>query len=1315
MQDHDGFIWIATTKGLFRYDGYTLHIYRDNPLDRGSIGDNYIRALTEDENGVLWIGTHNSGLARYDRYQDIFIHFRHDPGNRIGLADNTINDLLIDSRGWLWIATANGLDCLDSRTGVFRNYRTSKENSDGFINDFVRCVEEDKQGMIWIGTEGKGLYRVNPHTGEYIQLLAQPDQEDSFIDDRTRTIARGEDGFLWFSTFDDPRLFRLDPITLQIKPFELTSTATNAYRPTVIKTDRKGGLWIGTHNMGLLHFWPESGRLMEFQHDPARLSSLPSNNILALWLDNTGILWIGHVGVGLSQLLTHTNNFEILPLTSPRSSNSPLLYAQCVLEDRRGNLWIGSWRNGVHKYNPDSGETTIFRHQPDNSQSLASDMVWDILEDRQGFIWFATHNGLQRFDPKSGTLLTYGQESGLRHTAIRSLLEDHTGRLWVGTFGGLHRLDAETETINFIDSFSENSSVIITEIFEDSQKGIWVAIHGAGIFYLDHKADNWIHFRKKNKGFKELSANIVRKVIEDTKGRIWLGTEGGGLNLFQPHPDGGDSSTFKHWRPYNSALPDENVFNLSVDKHNLLWLSTDLGLFSFNPKNQEVKPYALPGKTKGLNVKTRLGLSNAFYAGNTQYIYRFYPDSIQQNKHIPPVFITEFHINGRPIPVQGTFGDSLPHSFRLRQSILYTSALELAHWQNDLAFVFSALNYIEPGNNSYRYMMQGYDDHWNETGASNRHIRYTNLAPGQYTFHVMAANNEGFWNTEGKKISIRIYPPWWRTTWATLLWITLISGIIYSVYHFQLNRRLTLAENQRLHELDTLKTKFYNNITHEFRTPLTVILGMAEQLRTQASEHRKEGITLIKRNGRQLLKMVNQMLDLSKLESGHLSLNPEQGDVINYIQYLLESFHSLAETRNIRLHFLSSLNQFYMDFDSEQLMHIVSNLLSNAIKFTPEGKDVYVAVETLRGIQAKLEIRVKDTGIGIPEEKLPFIFDRFYQLDDSTTRSWGGTGIGLTLTKELVKLMGGEIEVSSELGKGTIFSVQLPVKNSQPMFKYLPTIDSSVPIPPLKITVQNKTKKSDQPLLLIVEDNSDLVKYLDSCLNGQYNLEIAYDGEQGISKAKDLIPDLILTDVMMPLKDGYELCQTLKNEELTSHIPIVMLTAKVDAEARILGRRQGADTYLVKPFLKEELEVIIEGLLLQRQKLQHHFSKNIGLEIPTQKPSDNSFIIESQFLKKVNNILEKNLTNTAFSVADLCDQLFISQSKLYRKIMALTGMSPQQYIRSVRLQKAKELLQHTTQSIHSIAFDTGFSDPHYFSRIFKKETGMTPTQFRKKG
>ncbi|WP_373495062.1 ATP-binding protein, partial [Aquiflexum sp.] len=653
----------------------------------------------------------------------------------------------------------------------------------------------------------------------------------------------------------------------------------------------------------------------------------------------------------------------------------------------------------------------------------------------------------------------------------------------------------------------------------------------------------------------------------------------------------------------------------------------------------------------------------------------------------------------------------------------------------------------DPQSNQYSYLLEGYDPDWRDAGTLHM-ANYTRVPHGEYVFRVRAANSEGVWNPEGTSIRVVILPPWWRTGWAYFCYFLLIGGSIYTVYNFQLRQRLEKAEALRIKELNAVKTKLYTNITHEFRTPLTVILGMAGQVMDNPDEHLRKGLKMIMRNGQNLLTLVNQMLDLSKLESNKLTLHYHRADIVSFLEYLVDCFHALAAKKDIQIHFIPATEEYIMEFDEVRLQQIVSNLISNAIKFTLKGGRIYVSVDTKND---KFILNIKDTGIGISEADLQHIFDRFYQVDGSHTRHGEGTGVGLAITRELVKLMEGTITVKSYKSKGAEFEVILPVRTISSSEE---TVNEDQILPkvtqdqdqvfmdgdPFSLVTErdpnDKISLNGSPHVLIADDNEDVLAFVASCLKNDYLIETAKNGQECENMALDLIPDLIVLDVMMPLKDGFEVCKTLKNNERTSHIPIIMLTAKDDLNSRLEGLEQGADAYLTKPFEKKELLLRIRKLLDLRRQLQKYYRSSVEVSLSENHYRDqenpnttsNSNIsqnahkgsqsiplansLDHAFVIKVRKTIEVHMGEPDFDVEKLCRFLALSHSQVHRKLSALTGLSATHFIRYVRLVKAKEMIINSGYSISAIAYDCGFNDPAYFSRIFKQEFGVSPLVWR---
>jgi len=622
--------------------------------------------------------------------------------------------------------------------------------------------------------------------------------------------------------------------------------------------------------------------------------------------------------------------------------------------------------------------------------------------------------------------------------------------------------------------------------------------------------------------------------------------------------------------------------------------------------------------------------------------------------------------------------------------------------------------------------MDGFEENWNYTDSDRRLVTYTNLDPGEYIFRVKASNNHGIWNEEGTSLTIIILPPWWATTWAYIIYTLIALSIIYYTWRLQLKRirikhdyEMSKFEAEKMHEVDEMKSRFFANISHEFRTPLTLIFGPAKDVIQKTKEpETKQNVGIIKRNASRLYALVNQLLDISKLESGKMKLQTSEHNIIPLLKGYVLSFSSLAERKKIKLN-INSVDEILKAYvDTDKVEKIINNLLSNAFKFTPEGGKIDFAVEKLSNYA---EIRITDNGIGIAKERLEKIFDRFYQVDGSRTRESEGTGIGLALTKELVELHKGKLEVESEYGKGTTFKILLPLgkdhlKPEEIIEKEVSeeikvTAEEIEPIP----NVEKEKVKSDvdllidteKPLLLIVEDNKDVREYIISHLEEEYRLLEAANGEDGLQEALEHIPDLILSDVMMPKMDGFELCEKLKTDERTSHIPILLLTAKATNKDKVVGYETGADDYIMKPFDSDILKVRIKNLIEQRRKLREHFRKEGLIELDDKEITK----VDKKFLQNVLQVINKYLSDTSFGVEILANEVSMSRRSLERKLAALTGETPSEVIKRIRLTRASKLLIKKSGNISEIALEVGFSNPAYFSKCFREQFGLTPSEY----
>ena len=829
---------------------------------------------------------------------------------------------------------------------------------------------------------------------------------------------------------------------------------------------------------------------------------------------------------------------------------------------------------------------------------------------------------------------------------------------------------------------------------------------------------------------------------------LWVGTKGSGLHRLDTR-----TKTFTYLNTQN-GLPNDVIYGMLNDDEGNLWMSSNKGIIQYDPSNGKIRNFTKADGMQSDEFNTWAYFKSPtgeMLFGGINGLNVFHPNDLKENPVVPKVWITGLIVNNEKINVKDSTGV-------LQLAIEYTSEITLPFSKNSIALEFAALEFSTPLKNRFRYFLEGAEEPWVHEDIDNK-AQYLNLSPGSYTFKVKAANGDGVWNEQPTELKITILSPWYRSGWAYFVYALLMGIGIWQFQKFRENRlrlKLQVAQEQkeaaRLKELDEFKSRLYTNITHEFRTPLTIISGMTEQIRKAPSQWLEKGTDMIKQNTQSLLNLVNQILELRKLDAKELRVNMVHGDIVQYLRYLTETYQSYAKGKNLELHFLSAQPSIMMDYDSDKILRIISNLLSNAIKYTPAGGNIYFHIDKkTENENLMLQLRVEDTGIGIPESELPFVFDRFYQVTDSMIRKGelarpngggpdrlrgsGGTGIGLALTQELVKLLKGKISVTSHVGvglpgekTGTTFLVQLPItKESEiqvgdtqtppfPKEEHLPTDHTR----PLTLTndsaftsseIESETiKNSSLPTLLIIEDNPDVTQYLIACLQESYQLLTTQNGQEGIDRAIEQVPDLIISDVMMPVKNGYEVCATLKEDERTSHIPIILLTAKADLDSKISGLKKGADAYLTKPFESKELLAQLENLWLLRKKLQERYSQ---LPSTTFDSAGIGTPLEDQFIQKIKNIIHENIDDESFGIQHLCRALAMSRTQVHNKIKALTGKSTSLLIRSIRLQKAKELLETTDLTVSQIAYEVGFKYPAHFSNYFLEEFGEPPSRTRK--
>jgi signal transduction histidine kinase/DNA-binding response OmpR family regulator/ligand-binding sensor domain-containing protein len=1312
LQDKEGFIWVGTKDGLNRYDGYTFKIFTNDPTNNRSLSSNSINKLFEDSKGRIWVGTENEGLNIYDKKSGEFLRIKHNAANPNTLSGNVIKVMEELPDGRMLIAADDGkLNIIKLKDNFLDKDAVLIITTIAMPNNTnVYGMGNDKNKNTWIGGMDGTVYKFDPTKNSFTLLPGAQLLNNGYL-------VNGEDilinGNLYLYNGKE-----VTPLFDTIKK----SQGNIIFRPN-------SALWDKHHRETSFYdisFWGADKTIVW----DAKLQS-EKRIVYPFIFDKSGLIWCGTVGYGLRKYNIDNNRFNTQLYGFSTYNILPVTDDDFFIGDV--GYW---WKRSKNKI----VEENAFANIPQVTQ------IDNFIIASTGDYWFKSDNkGYYKYNPVTNQLTAYPNINNYKGMGSKQpIMEDRKNQIWfTGLGGNITLMNTTTEKLTTFNIGTNAAKklpefAIVTALYEDKNGTYWLGtVDGFANVQLSKTPDAapQIKWYYSNSNSNSLNYNHVSCFLDDPSNPnyLWIGTKGGGLNRMEK-----STGNFFHLT-VKDGLPDNVVYGLLADDAGNIWGSTNRGLFCLtNSKKENKESWTFRNFTKedGLqddefNTNAYRKMPNGNLAfGGVNGLNIFNPKEILAKNYKPQVFITNILIGNLPVLPNDKTGV-------LKNTIENTPSITLNHLQDILTLEFSSLDFTAPAQNKYRYQLVGVDKEWVESGT-RRTATYLHLPSGDYVFKVQGSNSQGLWSAEIAELKIIVTPPWWRTWWAYLLYALIIGFVVRAYFLFRINKaklqsqlHFEQQEAKRVKELDILKTQLYANITHEFRTPLTVILGMAQQVKAKPTEHLDAGMDMIVRNGNHLLNLVNEMLDLSKLEDGKMLLHLVNGDVINFLRYIVESFQSLAVSQQKQFHFLSDTDELVVAYDAEKLRQIITNLLSNALKFTPAHGNVYVSISQEAATENNstiLVLKVKDTGIGIPENQVQNIFDRFYQLDNSHTRKAEGTGIGLALTKELVKLMNGAIAVKSPAvgaTKGTEFTITLPLQkvNAEDIVANATAFTKEPALIPVTVrkeavVISNEHTAPTTPLILLVEDNVDVVAYTASCLP-QYKLAVGKDGKEGLDIATDIIPDLIITDVMMPFIDGFEMCKKLRQDERTSHIPIIMLTAKADMQSKLEGLEKGADVYLEKPFHKEELLLRIKKLLELRKNLQQYYSKQIGIAPLAEAALTQEIITatieepaEHEFVKKLRELVEANFTNYEFSVEQLCKLVFMSHSQLHRKLEALTGCSPNKFIRIVRLNKAKELLSNPSLSIATIALDCGYNDPGYFARVFKQEYGITPQEWR---
>jgi len=1311
-QDPSGYMWFAgeEKKCIYRYDGIQMTVYQQDVTNPNSLGGTDPSVVLADDKGLIWVGFTGHGLDRFDPVTNTFTHYRHDEANKKSLADGAVMDVLRDKNGTLWVATTDGLDRFDEKIGEFIHYKNDPNNPRSLSCNFVSKLYEDSHGVLWVATAGfpwvspdptvGGLNRMEPDGG-FKRYMNDPKDPNSLISNKVLSVFEDSRGVFWVGTGGDG-LHTMDrqtgrftrhlydpkhPEKLSRSILTEDKTFRNFEVVTFITEDLNGDVWIGALTSGLTRYNPETQKVSRYRN--VNDYGYFDGTTWYAFVSRDGVLWISDqpklYSVDLSRKIVEHINVPVQPEKSPNTSR--------FFEDADGSLWLGSDEGLVHLDNSGRLIKTI-RVKFSETENVRVSDLWSEGPDT---LWLGTAKGVYKMNLRTEqyTKIDLGF-----NPAVLDIAEDKNGFKWIATTeGGLLKFDGKTVVKRYRTDKSDSTSISDEFLIKIQDDGnfLWVA-SGIGINRLDKQTDKFKHYLTEVK---------VVDSFTDKSGQFWAGTAAG---LFRYDRV---SDSFKP-AGFHSIVATERTYGMAEDEHTNFWLATPAQVVRIDSARQVVTQLGaangIAGNiTPGSMYLTRHG---ELLVGSNQGYYHLNTQDTTFSENPPKLLITKFEVNNVNIPQHTSL-----------ENFEKQNAVVLDHNQNNISIAVAIIDFRDPGGNEFYSMLEGFDNEWREVGDNTS--RFFSIPPGNYTFRLRAYVSSGA--MAEKTIAITIDPPWWRTWWAyggySLIIIGLLVGARRLVVHqerLKSNLQLEHIELEKAKEIDKVKTTFFANISHEFRTPLTLIKGPVQELMERCSNDPTimQKLKLIQRNSDLLLKLINQLLDLARLEAGSLKLEKSDGDIYAFLRAIVNSFESFANQKGVSLSVEVPVISKAAVFDKGKFETVLINLINNAIKFTPAGGSVHVKA---RADDKSMFVSVKDSGIGISNNDQQKVFERFHQVSEAHKEV--GTGIGLSLVKELVAFMNGTIEVSSELGHGSEFRVTLPIELSSAQNTEISVnaeiIQSSAMTNGVEKSYieQRQVQPEDgngqmKSTILVVEDNSDLRSFIIDSLGKEFSFLEAENGALGLNQALDAVPNLIISDVMMPEMDGITMAQKIKKDIRTSHIPLILLTAKSTEESKLQGLASGADDYLTKPFNKNELALKVRNAINRQVKLR----EKLRAELLSNAPTVEVMSEDEKFLNKVKEQILERLSDEQLGVESLGLDIGLSRSQLFRKINALTGMSVNELIRKLRLQRADQLISQNWGPVAQVAYEVGFSNPSYFSKCFKEEFGVLPSErYERKG
>lgn len=1282
LQDRKGFMWLGTKDGLNRYDGLSFRKFKHDAANPRSIGNSFITSLYEDFNGNIWVGT-DAGVYIYYPEKEAFEEFDCQSLEKTRI-ERSVSMIAGDKQGRVWIAVeAQGMFCYDTRQKLLRNYPLSE------ISSNIKCFTFDSGGTLWLGFYGDGLYYSKDNLATVHPYGSPEDGKREFEGGVITKIVQGNYNCLYIGSVKEG-VSELNLTSGQVRNLLAIDESGESIFCRDLLPYSDNELWIGTES-GIYIY---NLRTAQFIHLRASLYdsySLSDNAIYALYKDREEGLWIGSYFGGVDYYPRQYTYFaKYYPKNIANSLHGKRVREFCRADD--GTLWIGTEDGGLNHFNPKTKEFHFF--EPSAGFTNIHGLCMD-----GSHLWVGTFSkGLRVIDTRTGVVLRTYTEGHTPHSlndnSIFSICRTSAGEIYLGTLFGLLRYNRTQD--NF-DRIPELNGKFVYDIKEDSYGNLWLATYANGAYCYDVSARRWKNYVFDAEDEKSLPYDKVLSVFEDSYRQIWLTTQGGGFCLFHP-----DTETFTRYG-LKDGLPNDVVYQIVEDDDRFLWLTTNNGLVRFDPKTMEMKVFSTANGLPTNQFNYRSGFKDEagnIYLGSINGFVAFDPRTFAENRQVPAVAITDFLLFNKEVPVGET--DS-----PLKSSITFSDKVVLTADQNSFSFRIAALSYQAPRMNKLMYKLEGFDEGWLTIGESPL-VTYSNLGYGDYVFKVKASNSDGVWNEQETSLHLSILPPFYLSGWAYCFYVLFFMGcLVCVIFYFKRrnyrkqHRQMEMLEQEKEREVYHAKIDFFTNVAHEIRTPLTLIKGPLENiiLKKEVDSETKEDLYIMKQNTERLLNLTNQLLDFRKTETRGFRLNFTECDVVAVLRETYFRFTSLAKQKG--LDFILELPQecFMADVNQEALTKIISNLLNNGVKYA----STYLRI-SLETDEKVFHIRTFNDGEMIPDTMKEEIFKPFVRLDkeDEVTT---GTGIGLALSRSLAELHQGSLmmEKGEEVN---CFCLTLPVNQDSTITLSAENV-SQVEENSCGWEQEETDTKEKKPMILVVEDNPDMLAFIRKQLTTEYSVLTAMNGIEALAVLDNHYVNLVVSDVMMPQMDGFELCKTIKSDLSYSHIPVVLLTAKTNIQSKIEGLELGADAYIEKPFSVEYLLANISSLIHNREKLRQTFAKSPFVAANTMALTK----ADEEFIWKLNDIIQANLHNPEFSMEDMADALKMSRSSFYRKIKGVLDLSPNEYLRLERLKQAAQLLKEGKSRVNEICYTVGFNSPSYFSKCFLKQFGVLPKDF----